>query len=43
LSEFGMSRDDIATIVMESGGNSMKSNPLILTDQELQQILNKRF
>jgi len=43
LSNFGISEMDVKSIVAQSGGNSMKTNPLILTDQELSDILLKRL
>jgi len=43
LSRYGMTVDDIELIVKESAGNSMKTNPLILTKQELTQILHARL
>ncbi|OMH38239.1 iron-containing alcohol dehydrogenase [Motiliproteus sp. MSK22-1] len=43
LSHYGMEEADISIIVAESGGNSMKTNPLILTNLELEQVLLSRL
>jgi alcohol dehydrogenase len=43
LSHYGMTASDVELIVKESGGNSMKTNPLVLTEQELTQILLARL
>lgn len=43
LSHFGMVEADISIIVAASGGNSMKTNPLVLTDNELEKVLLARL
>ena len=43
LSNYGMTEADVSMIVAESGGNSMKTNPLVLTDIELEKILLSRL
>ncbi len=43
LSVYGMTADDIPAIVAASGGNSMKTNPLVLTPEELSAILTARL
>lgn len=39
LGEFGVSEADIPHIVMHSRGSSMKSNPILLTDEEIGAII----
>lgn len=39
LSSFGMRRDDIPTVVADSPGSSMRTNPIALSDDELAEIL----
>lgn len=39
LSYFGVQKTDIARIVAQARGNSMKTNPILLTDEQLSQIL----
>jgi alcohol dehydrogenase len=41
LSQLGVSENDIASIVKGSRNNSMKTNPLLLTDEELALIVQK--
>ncbi len=43
LSVFGMTEADIPAVVAASGGNSMKTNPLVLTAEELTDILKRRL
>lgn len=43
LNHFGIRELDVETIVAQSGGNSMKTNPVALTNQELTHILLKRL
>lgn len=42
LSAFGMTVDDIAGVVAESRGSSMKTNPIVLTDDEIAAVLRRR-
>lgn len=41
LATFGMRPEDIATVVADSAGSSMRTNPIVLTDTELTSILSK--
>ena len=43
LSQFGISPSDIPRIVTHSRGSSMKTNPIVLTDAEIAEILSKRL
>jgi len=43
LGEFGVSHDDVARIVAGSRGNSMKTNPVHLTDEEIGRIVLERL
>ncbi|WP_166255504.1 iron-containing alcohol dehydrogenase [Marinobacter salicampi] len=43
LSTFGISQADLPTIVAASGGNSMRTNPLVLTESELLLVLEQRL
>ncbi len=43
LSHYGVTAASFAAIVQNSQGNSMKTNPLPLTDAELHSILQRRF
>jgi alcohol dehydrogenase len=43
LSAFGMSEQDIGRVVAGSRGGSMKTNPLVLTDGEIEEILLSRL
>lgn len=42
LSQYGVSEDDFALIVANSRGSSMKTNPILLTDEEIATILSQR-
>ncbi len=43
LAEFGITEADIPTIVANSRGNSMKSNPVVLSDEEIATIVRHRI
>lgn len=43
LGEFGINESDIAAIVANSRGNSMKTNPVTLTDDEIAAIVRTRL
>lgn len=43
LSRYGMTEADIPRIVANSRGNSMKTNPVVLTDEEVADILKVRL
>ncbi len=43
LSKYGVTRADIPKIVANSRGSSMKSNPIVLTDEEIGEILMRRL
>lgn len=43
LSAFGVQTDDIDTIVANSRGGSMKTNPIVLTDDELRELVRRRL
>ncbi|MBD3671112.1 MAG: iron-containing alcohol dehydrogenase [Gammaproteobacteria bacterium] len=43
LSEYGVTSDDIPRIVANSRGNSMKTNPLVLTDEEIAEVVRRRL
>lgn len=43
LSAYGMTQDDIPHVVAHCRGSSMKTNPIMLTDQEIAQILKQRL
>jgi alcohol dehydrogenase class IV len=43
LGEYGVTREDIPRIVAQSRGNSMKSNPVMLTDDEIGAIVLARL
>lgn len=43
LSEFGMSAPDFDKVVANSRGSSMKTNPLVLEDAELRDLLQRRL
>jgi alcohol dehydrogenase len=43
LGQFGMDRDDLDLVVTDARGGSMKTNPLVLTDDELRSLLNQRL
>lgn len=43
LSTFGMTEADLPRVIAGSGGNSMKTNPLVLSDGEIRQVLLARL
>ncbi len=43
LSEYGVNEQGIAQIVANARGSSMKTNPIVLTDDEIQQLVRKRL
>jgi alcohol dehydrogenase len=43
LSEYGMTADDLARVAANSRGSSMKTNPLVLKDAELIEVLQRRL
>nr|WP_082708473.1 iron-containing alcohol dehydrogenase [Marinobacterium profundum] len=43
LSAFGMTEADLPRVIAGSGGNSMKTNPLVLSDNEIHQVLLARL
>lgn len=43
LSEYGISEVDLDQIVSYSRGSSMKTNPVVLTDEEIRNILERRL
>ncbi len=43
LGEYGMQPADIARVVANCRGSSMKTNPLVLTDEEVAAILRARL
>ncbi len=43
LSDFGMTQADIAQLVANSRGSSMKTNPIELTDEEISHIIEARL
>ncbi len=43
LSKYGVTREDIPRIVANSRGSSMKTNPILLTDEEIAEILSRRL
>lgn len=43
LSRYGMSQTDIPRIVANSRGSSMKTNPIVLEDEEIAEILKRRL
>lgn len=43
LSSYGMTEADIPHVVANCRGSSMKTNPVLLTDQEVAKILIKRL
>jgi alcohol dehydrogenase len=42
LDEFGVGTADFARITAHSRGSSMKTNPIVLSDDEIQEILAQR-
>jgi alcohol dehydrogenase len=43
LSAYGMSADDVPRVVAESRGSSMKTNPIVLGDTEIAQVVEARI
>lgn len=43
LSRFGISEADLPAIVANSRGNSMKTNPVVLSDEEVAEIVRRRL
>lgn len=43
LSAFGVSDSDLGAIIADSRGSSMKTNPLVLTDAEIAELLRARL
>ena len=43
LSAYGMQEEDIARVVANCRGSSMKTNPVVLTDAEVAAILKARL
>jgi alcohol dehydrogenase class IV len=43
LSTYGMQGSDLDKVVANSRGNSMKTNPIVLTDDELHELLERRL
>ena len=43
LSKLGVSENDFDLIIANCRGSSMKTNPIVLSDQQVKSILNKRF
>lgn len=43
LSAYGVSREDVAHIVANSRGSSMKTNPVVLTDEEIARVVTARL
>lgn len=43
LGEYGMKSDDIQRVVAGSRGSSMKTNPIVLTDDEIADIVTRRL
>jgi len=43
LSQYGVAENDFSRIVANSRGSSMKTNPIVLTDEEITQILQARL
>jgi alcohol dehydrogenase len=43
LSKYGVKHEHLDNVVTHSRGSSMKTNPIVLTDQEIKQILEKRL
>ena len=43
LSEYGVTEADIPRLVADSRGSSMKTNPLVLTDDEIAEVLRRRL
>ncbi|TGG91636.1 iron-containing alcohol dehydrogenase [Natronospirillum operosum] len=43
LSAYGVTRDDFARICANARGGSMKTNPIVVTDEELERVLERRL
>ena len=43
LSAFGVTKTDISTIVANSRGSSMQTNPIVLTDAEIAELVQRRL
>lgn len=43
LSQFGMSQADISRVVANARGNSMKTNPIVLSDAQLAKVLTRCY
>ena len=43
LSEYGLQQDKLDHVVKHSRGSSMKTNPIMLTDEEIKQVLEMRL
>lgn len=43
LSAYGMGEGDLALVIADSRGSSMKTNPLVLTDVEIEELLRARL
>lgn len=43
LGGYGVTPDDIARVVANSRGSSMKTNPIVLTDEEIEQVVRARL
>ena len=43
LGEYGMRRQDIPRVVAHSRGSSMKTNPIVLSNDEVAEILEQRL
>ena len=43
LNHYGISEDDLDEVVLNSRGSSMKTNPIVLTDEEIRSILIARI
>jgi alcohol dehydrogenase len=43
LSAYGMSGNDVSLVVAESRGSSMKTNPIVLSDAEIAELVEARL
>ena len=43
LSAYGMGESDLPAVIADSRGSSMKTNPLVLTDAEIEELLRARL
>ena len=43
LSAFGVTDDDVERVVANARGSSMKTNPVVLTDDEIAQVVRARL